>query len=119
MSLFVLIPGAGIDPRVYRATIAALSDLGHEAVAPPLPLDDDAATPSDHADAVAEAVRGRDELVVVGQSLGAFSAPLVAARVPVSRLVLLAPMIPRPGETAGEWWGHTGHAEAIAPVLAR
>jgi hypothetical protein len=119
MTLFVLIPGAGTDPRVYRSTVAALSELGHEAVAPPLPLDDDAATPSDHADAVAEAVQGSEELVVVGQSLGAFSAPLVTTRVPVAQLILLAPMIPRPGETAGEWWANTGHADAIAPLLER
>ena len=37
---FVLIPGAGADPRVYAATIEALHDLGHEGIAPPLPLDD-------------------------------------------------------------------------------
>jgi hypothetical protein len=37
---FVLIPGAGADPRVFDATIAALRELGHEGVAPPLPLDD-------------------------------------------------------------------------------
>jgi pimeloyl-ACP methyl ester carboxylesterase len=42
----------------------------------------------------------------------------VATRVSVSRLILLAPMIPRPGETAGEWWGKTGHADAIVEVLA-
>jgi pimeloyl-ACP methyl ester carboxylesterase len=28
-------------------------------------------------------------------------------------------MIPRPGETAGEWWGNTGHAAAIAEVIER
>jgi hypothetical protein len=28
-------------------------------------------------------------------------------------------MIPRPGETAGEWWENTGHAEAIADLLER
>jgi pimeloyl-ACP methyl ester carboxylesterase len=28
-------------------------------------------------------------------------------------------MIPRPGETAREWWGNTRHAEAIADVLER
>jgi hypothetical protein len=117
--LFVLIPGAGTDPRVFGTTIDALADLGHEAVAPPLPLDDDAATPSDHADAVAAGIPGRQGVVVVAQSLGAFAGPLVAERVPVARLVLLAPMIPKPGETAGEWWDNTGHAEAIAGLLAR
>lgn len=27
-------------------------------------------------------------------------------------MVLVNAMIPRPGETPGEWWGNTGHAEA-------
>jgi pimeloyl-ACP methyl ester carboxylesterase len=64
-------------------------------------------------------VAGQAELVVVAQSIGAFTGPLVADRVPVEMLILLAPMIPRPGETAGEWWANTGHAEAIAVVLER
>lgn len=116
-STFVLIPGAGTDPRVYGATIEALDALGHD-IAPPLPLDDQGATPSDHAAAVGKAVpRGRE--VVVAQSLGAGTGPLVATSVPVAQLVLLAPMIPTPGETAGEWWENTGHAEAIADVLER
>jgi pimeloyl-ACP methyl ester carboxylesterase len=117
--MFVLIPGAGADPRVYDATIEALQALGHDALAPALPLHDQEATPSDHADAVAQAVPSDAELVVVAQSLGAFAGPLVAARVPVAQLVLLAPMIPRPGETAGEWWADTEHDRAIADVLSR
>lgn len=88
-------------------------------MAPALPLDDERATPSDHAEAVAAAVRGRPDLVVVAQSLGGFSAPLVAARVPVAQLILVAPMIPKPGETAGEWWANTGHGDAIAPLIER
>lgn len=119
MATFVLIPGAGADPRVYRATIEALSALGHQAVAPALPLDDPEATPSDHADAVAAAAPAAGELVVVAQSLGAFTGPLVTTRLPVAQLILLAPMIPTPGETAGQWWENTGHAEAIAELLER
>lgn len=119
MADFVLIAGAGTDPRVYGATIAALADLGHGALAPPVPLSDPEAHPSDHADAVAEAIAGETAPVVVAQSLGAFAGPLVADRTPVAQLILLAPMIPRPGETAGEWWENTGHAEAIADTLQR
>jgi Alpha/beta hydrolase family len=115
----VLIPGAGTDPRVYGSTIEALGALAHDALAPALPLHDGEARPSDHADAVARAVPRDAELVVVAQSLGAFTGPLVAARVPVAKLILLAPMIPKPGETAGEWWGNTGHEQAIAEVLKR
>ncbi|MHB8233050.1 MAG: alpha/beta hydrolase [Solirubrobacteraceae bacterium] len=116
---FLLIPGAGIDPRIYGATIDALRDLGHEAIAPALPLEDARATPSDHADALAAAAPSDVELTVVAQSLGAFAGPLVAARVPVAQLILLAPMIPRPGETAGEWWANTQHEQAIAALIER
>lgn len=121
MAAFVLIPGAGTDPRVYDATIHALDALGHSGLAPALPLDDADAAPSDHADAIVSAlpVDAEGELVVAAQSLGAFAGALVAARAPVARLILVAPMIPRPGETAGEWWGNTGHEEAIADLLER
>lgn len=119
VTTFALIPGAGTDPRVYDLTVAALRALGHAAVAPPLPLDDEDAHPSDHAAAVADAVADEADLVVVAQSLGAFAGPLVAARIPVRHLILLAPMIPQPGETAGQWWETTGHAPAIADILER
>jgi pimeloyl-ACP methyl ester carboxylesterase len=68
---------------------------------------------------VAETVPEGRELAVVAQSLGAFAGPLVATRVPVAHLILVAPMIPAPGETAGEWWENTGHAAAIADLIER
>src|SRR4051794_16895531 len=116
---FVLIPGAGTAPQVYGATIDELRALGHDALAPPLPLDDPEAHPSDHAAAVASAVAARADVVVVAQSLGAFAGPLAADQVDAALLVLLAPMVPAPGETAGQWWENTGHAEAIADLLER
>ena len=118
---FVLIPGAGADPRVYGATIEALRGLGHEGIAPPLPLDDPAATPSDHADAIVAALGDPPPapLVIVGQSLGAYAATIAAARLRPARLILLAPMIPAPGESAGEWWAATDSAAAIAPLIER
>lgn len=118
---FVLVPGAGADPRVFGATIEALRALGHEGVAPPLPLDDADATPSDHADAIVAALPDPPPapLIVVGQSLGAYSATIAAARLRPARLILLAPMIPAPGESAGEWWKRTGHDKAIAPLTDR
>jgi pimeloyl-ACP methyl ester carboxylesterase len=89
-------------------------------VAPELPLDDPDAGPTAHADAVVEAVcELSGPLVVVGQSLGAFAASLVAARIEVAALVLVAPMIPAPGESAGEWWAAVRHDEAIAPLIRR
>jgi pimeloyl-ACP methyl ester carboxylesterase len=119
VTTFVLIPGAGTDPRVYGATIEALRDRGHHGLAPPLPLDDQDAGPSDHADAVVRAASDETDVAVVAQSLGAFAGPLVARQLGAVALILVAPMIPRPGETAGEWWGNTGHAAAIAELIER
>ena len=118
---FVLIPGAGADPRVYGATIDALRALGHEGIAPPLPLDDASATPSDHADAIVAALGDPPPapLVIVGQSLGAYAATIAAARLHPARLILLAPMIPAPGESAGDWWAATDSEAAIAPLIER
>jgi hypothetical protein len=48
------------------------------------------------------------QLVVVGQSLAGFSAPLVCVQVPVELLVLIAAMVPMPGESPGDWWDNTG-----------
>ncbi len=60
-----------------------------------------------------------EPLVIVGQSLGAYTAAIVADRLDPQRLILLAPMIPKLGETAGDWWEDTGHGEAIAALTAR
>ncbi len=59
------------------------------------------------------AVGDRAPVVLVGQSMGAFTVPLVAHRIPTTLLVLLAPMIPAPHETCGTWWTATGHRAAV------
>jgi pimeloyl-ACP methyl ester carboxylesterase len=61
---------------------------------------------------VAEAAGGRPDLVIVSQSYGAFTATLAASRLPARLLVLLAGMIPVPGETPGDWWSNTGYQQA-------
>ena len=45
-------------------------------------------------------------------SLGAFTAPLVVGPLQATAVVLVNPMIPRPGVTPGAWWGNTGAVEA-------
>lgn len=39
-------------------------------------------------------------------------APLICARVPVDLVVLLAAMIPAPGELFTDWWSNTGYRES-------
>ncbi|MEK8104039.1 alpha/beta hydrolase [Micromonospora sp. M12] len=58
---------------------------------------------------VVDAIGDRSDLVVVGHSYGAFTAPLIADKLPVRLLVLLTPMVPEPGEKPGDWWANTGY----------
>lgn len=119
MRTFVLIHGAGDVGWYWHLVEAELRARGHDVVAVDLPGEDDTLTLDDYADAVVEAVGDRRRLVVVGQSFGAFTAPLVAARRSVEALVLVAGMVPRPGESADEWWSDTGYAEAMRSQAAR
>lgn len=119
MSTFVLIHGAGDVGWYWHLVEAELRSRGHEVVAPDLPCDDDAAGLEEYTDTVVEAVGDRKDLIVVGQSFGAFTAPLVADRLRVEVLVLVAGMIPSPGETAEEYWDNTGYREAVREKAER
>jgi pimeloyl-ACP methyl ester carboxylesterase len=90
---------------------AELRARGHDTVAPDLPCDDDSAGLPEYADAVAAAAGDRTDLVVVAQSLGGFVAPHVCDRVAVRLLILVAPMIPAPGEAPADYWTNTGYGE--------
>ena len=107
MATYVLIHGAGDVGWYWHLVAAELRGRGHDAVAPDLPCDDDSAGLSDYTDAVLDAIGDRSELVVVAQSAGAFTAPLVCERAPVELLVLVAGMIPAPGEAPNDWWANT------------
>lgn len=111
---FVLIPGAGGSAWYWHLLVAELAARGFDAVAVDLPAGDESAGLEEYADAVVHALAHRHDPVIVAQSLAGFTAPLVCLRVPVRMLVFLNAMIPRPGETAGEWWANTGQAEARA-----
>lgn len=119
MTTFVLVHGAGDVGWYWHLVEAELRARGHDVVAPDLPGDDDSLTLDDYADAVVEAVGDRHGLVVVGQSFGAFTAPLVAARRRVEELILDAGMVPAPGESPDQWWSNTGYTEAVRSQAAR
>jgi pimeloyl-ACP methyl ester carboxylesterase len=111
---YVLIPGAGGSAWYWHLVERDLRARGQDVVAVELPADDPAAGLSEYADVVVAAADGRDRIIVVAQSMGGFTAPMVCGRLPVERLALVNAMIPLPGETAGEWWAATGQAEAKA-----
>ncbi|HYI46696.1 MAG TPA: alpha/beta hydrolase, partial [Actinomycetota bacterium] len=73
---------------------------------------DDSAGLAEYTDVVVDAIGDRADLILVAQSMGGFTAPLVCDRKPVDMIVLLNAMIAAPGESPGEWWTNTGHEEA-------
>jgi pimeloyl-ACP methyl ester carboxylesterase len=118
MTTFVLIPGAGSDSWYWHLVAPDLGAVGHDVVAPDLPCGDDTAGLAEYTDVVVDAIGDRRDLVVVAQSLGGFTGPLVCERLPVSLLVMVAAMVPRPGERPADWWANTGweaahRAEAV------
>ena len=113
MATFVLIHGAGGDAWYWHLVGPRLEAAGHDVVAMDLPCEDDAAGLAEYADVVIDAIGDHTDLVLVASSMGGFTAPLVADRVPVDLIVLVAAMVPAPGEAPGDWWANTGHAQAM------
>ena len=113
MATFVLIHGGGDVGWYWHLVERELRQHGHDTLAPDLPCDDDSAGLAEYADTVVKAISGRRGLIVAAQSFGGFTAPLVAVRVPVDMLVLVAGMIPAPGEAPDDWCANTGFDEVM------
>src|SRR5262252_5120414 len=111
MAAFVLIHGGGDVGWYWHLVERELRLAGHDSVAPDLPCDDDSAGLAEYADTVVDALGDRADLIVVAQSFGAFTAPLVGDRVAGRLLVLVAPMIPAPGEAPADYWTHTRYGD--------
>lgn len=131
MATYVLIHGAAHGAWCWDLLAGELQKRGHDVVAMDLPSDDETAGLSEHADAVVDAISDRTDLVVVAHSLGSLTAPHVCDRVAVDLLVLLAGMVPSPGQTgeqllaeAGansdepERGGEDGTTSAVDPTIA-
>ena len=108
MATYVLLHGASSDSWYWHRVVPQLLALGHDVIAPDLPSDDDRAGLSAYADVAVGAIGRRTGLVVVAQSLAGFTAPLVCERTRVDLLVLVAAMVPAPGEAPADWWRNTG-----------
>jgi pimeloyl-ACP methyl ester carboxylesterase len=118
MATYVLIHGAS-DAFYWHLTEPRLRALGHDVIAPDLPMADEDAGFDEYTDTVVAAIGDRRDLVVVAQSMGGFTGPMVCDRLPVDLLVLVSAMTPKPGETAGEWWDATGQTRAMQEYAAR
>lgn len=112
MSTYILVPGAGGEAWYWSRVVPLLEAAGHQAIAVALPTDDEDAGLTTYRDTILDAASGRTDITIVAQSMGAFCAPLAAEPAQAKALLLVAPMIPAPGESAGEWWAATGSGEA-------
>jgi len=112
MATFVLIHGGGGSAWDWHLLAPELAGRGHDVVVPELPIEDASAGFAEFRETVVTAIGDRRDLVVVGHSYGAFTAPLIADKLPVRMIVLLTPMVPEPGEKPGDWWANTGYRGA-------
>lgn len=120
MTTYVLIPGAGGDAGYWQWVVPHLTAAGADAIAVDLPADDDSADLAAYTVCVCDAAADVDgPVILVAQSLGGFTAPLVAQRRRTDLIVLLNAMVPAPGEAGEQWWKNTGQKQASADYLLR
>ncbi len=105
LSTFCLIHGAWHDGSCWDPLVAHLHAHGHTAVAPDLPYGDPTSGYAERVRPALEMLDGaRDDLIVVGHSMGSAYSALVAAELPVALLVHLCPRLgpfpPPPGAPA-------------------
>ena len=109
---YVLVPGAGGAASYWHLVQGLMHERSFDSIAVSLPGADDTKGLPEYVDLVVEAAAPFDDVVIVAQSLGAFSGSWAADRIGPRELVLVNSMIPTPGETAGEWWEATGSGPA-------
>ena len=109
MATFALIHGGGGSAWDWHLVVPELRELGHDPIAVDLPCEDESAGWREYTGLVVDALGDRRDVVVVGHSLGGFTAPLVCDRIAADLLVLVAGMVPAPGEVFADWWANTGY----------
>ena len=85
MSTFVLVPGAGGAPWGWSRVVPLLEAAGHVGVPVDLPGPDPTVDLAGYVDRVVDAAAGHDDVVLVGQSFGGFSASAASTRSPGRR----------------------------------
>src|SRR5215467_8471568 len=110
VATLVLIPGAGGHAAYWNRLIPELETRGHVAIAVDIEEDHPSMDLDGFAAVVEAAMGDYTDVILVAQSLGGFTAPMV--RKPVQMIVLVNAMIPLSGESPNEWWGNTASGAA-------
>ena len=109
MANYALIHGAGDSAFHWHLLEPEVRARGHQVIAMDLPCEDESAGLEEYAATAVAAIGELAPVTVVAQSLGGFTAPLLCARVPVEMIVLIAGMVPLPGESGEEWTANVGY----------
>jgi len=116
---YALIPGAGGEAWYWHRVSPLLTERGANVITVGLPFDDSADL-TRHAEIVSDELSGvAGPVILVGQSMGAFIAPMVAERRPAALIILVNPLVPTPGESVGQWWDATGQKAAMVDHFDR
>jgi pimeloyl-ACP methyl ester carboxylesterase len=118
VTTFVLAPGAGGNASYWCRLVPELERLGHRALAVDLPAADPEAGLAAYADTVVRAATtalGEEPapLVLIAQSMGGLTAPLVCDRLPVRRAPVRGPVAAGPLARRA----HPGAGRPRRPVL--
>ena len=108
MTTVALVHGAFHGAWCFDRLLPELERRGLQPLAIDLPREDPAAGNTRNAEVVVEALRGHDDVVLVGHSLAGLTIPLVAAQRPLRRLVYLCALIPQPGKSGFDWIADAG-----------
>jgi pimeloyl-ACP methyl ester carboxylesterase len=119
MAMCVLVHGGAHCSWHWHRLRPVLERLGHKTIAPDVPMDDPSAGAGDWAVVIVKAIADageRDDVVLVGHSLAGLALPLVAAHVPVRRMVFLCANVPVPGRSYEEYLAEHPDAVIIPPL---
>lgn len=103
---FVFVHGGFGSPAELAPVVPFLEANGHRVVNVDLPCETADATLEDYVDTVCRAMEGTSRpCILVAHSAGGATVPLVAARIPVERMVFVAAILPGPGQSIYEALG--------------
>jgi pimeloyl-ACP methyl ester carboxylesterase len=103
---FFFVHGGFGSPAELAPTVPFLEARGHRVMNVDLPCQRPDATLEDYASVVIDAMAGTlGHRILVAHSAGGATIPLVAARVPVDRMVFAAAILPQPGQSIAEALG--------------
>ena len=94
---FVLVHGGYHGPWCWDRLIPELELRGHRSVAVDLPVGDPGAGAAEYVDAIVRVASDLVDVILVGHSMGGLVLPLVPTRYPVTKMVFLCALVPRPG----------------------